>query len=345
MSVFVWIETFEGRALSSSWEALGAAKIIAEAKATDITALVFGENAQDIASAAGQYGAAKAIVCDEDVLREYRLESYAAMLSELVAKNRPGAVVAVASNRGRELLASAAVDTGSGLISDVIDLRLEDGRIVGRRPAFAGKVLMEMTANTSTTFVTIRRRAFPPPDTTNNAAPTLESAQAAAVADAIVTEIESFASEVGSVNLSDAAIIVSGGRGMANNPKAPPDGLSGDEVHIWKAKDGYENTLRPLADVLGAAIGASRAAVDAGYIAYDHQVGQTGKVVNPDLYIACGISGAIQHQAGMRGSKIIVAINKDSEAPIFKLARYGIVGDLYEVVPALTAALKQRLAN
>lgn len=345
MSVFVWIETFAGRAHSSSWEALGAATNIAEASASDITALVFGENAKSIASAAGQYGAAKAIVCDEDDLSEYRLESYAALLSELVAEHRPSAVVAVASNRGRELLASAAADTESGLISDVIDLRLEDGLIIGKRPAYAGKVLMEMRANTATTFVTIRGRAFAPAETTDGAALALEEASAVAVADAIATEIESFASEVGRVNLSDAAIIVSGGRGLANNPKSPPDGISGDAANIWKAKDGFDNTLRPLADLLGAAVGASRAAVDAGYIAYDHQVGQTGKVVNPDLYIACGISGAIQHQAGMRGSKIIVAINKDAEAPIFKLARYGIVGDLYLVVPALTAALRQSLAN
>lgn len=345
MSVFVWIETFAGRALSSNWEALGAAKIIAEARATDITALVFGENAGAIASAAGQHGVESAIVCEDEVLRDYHLESYAALLSELVAEHSPSAVVAVASNRGRELLASAAADTGSGLISEVIDLRVDDGQIIGLRPAYAGKVLMEMRANTPTTFVTIRGRAFPPAASGAGAAPALQSVKADGLADEIATAIESFASEVGRVNLSDAAIIVSGGRGMANNPKSAPAGVDGDAANIWKAKDGFENTLRPLADVLGAAIGASRAAVDAGYIAYDHQVGQTGKVVNPDLYIACGISGAIQHQAGMRGSKIIVAINKDAEAPIFKLAHYGIVGDLYEIAPALTAALRQVLAT
>lgn len=345
MSVFVWIETFAGRAVSSSWEALFAARIIAEAQATVVTALIFGENAKAIAAEAGQRSVDKAIVCEDEVLHDYRLESYAALMSDLVAKRGPSAVVAVASNRGRELLASAAVDSGSGLIADVIDLHFDDGKIIGKRPAYAGKVLMEMTANSATTYVTVRARAFPPAAHANSAAPALEIVNAVEVDEAVATEIESFAAETGKVNLGDAAIIVSGGRGMANNPKTAPDGLSGDDAAIWKARDGYENTLRPLADVLGAAIGASRAAVDAGYIVYDHQVGQTGKVVNPDLYIACGISGAIQHQAGMRGSKIIVAINKDPQAPIFKLARYGIVCDLYEFVPALTAALRQRLAN
>ena len=276
-------------------------------------------------------------------LHEYRLETYAALLSDLVAERSPTAVVAVATNRGRELLASAAADTNSGLISEVIDLRLEDGKFIGTRPAYAGKVLMELTSHTDTTFVTIRGRAFPAPATTEDPSAAIEEVAAIPVPDAIQTQVLDFASEAGQVNLTDAAIIVSGGRGMANNPAAPPAEISGDAATIWKAKDGYTHTLTPLAEVLGAAVGASRAAVDAGYIPYQHQVGQTGKVVNPDLYIACGISGAIQHQAGMRNSKVIVAINKDAEAPIFKLARYGIVGDLYEVVPALTAALRQRL--
>ena len=270
--------------------------------------------------------------------RHIRLSS-----SKLVADRNPVAVIAVASNRGRELLASAAADTESGLVSEVIDLRLDEGRIIGARPAYAGKVLMDMSSRTATTFVTIRGRAFPAPSPNSKLSSQVEEVVAEPVPTDIITHIEDFASEIGKVSLTDAAIIVSGGRGMANNPLASPDGISGEEANIWKAKQGFANTLSPLAEILGAAVGASRAAVDAGYIPYEHQVGQTGKVVNPDLYIACGISGAIQHQAGMRGSKIIVAINKDAEAPIFKLARYGIVGDLYEVVPALTAALKKKL--
>ena len=345
MSVFVWIETFQGGSVASSWEALGVASSLAAALQTDATAIVLGENAEAVAAEAGTYGAAKALICSDAELEDYRLETYAAILSKLVAEKRPAAVVAAASNRGRELLASAAVDTASGLISDVIDLRLEDGHIIGKRPAYAGKVLMEMTSHSPTTFVTLRGRAFPAPAPSTDSSIHVEEVATVAVSEAVRSNIEGFASEQSQVNLSDAAIIVSGGRGMANNPLAAPAELTGEEANIWKAKEGYANTLGPLAEVLGAAVGASRAAVDAGYIAYEHQVGQTGKVVNPDLYIACGISGAIQHQAGMRGSKIIVAINKDAEAPIFKLARYGIVGDLYEVAPALTKALRSRLAD
>lgn len=343
MSVFVWIETFAGAALSSNWEAAGAAQLIAGALNTDITAVVFGENSSAIAAQTGLFGAARAITCDSAELKDYRLESFAALLSALVAERRPEAVVSVATNRGRELLASAAADSESGLISDVTGLRVEAGVVTGTRPAYAGKVLMEMISHSPTTFITVRGRAFPAPSPDASAAASIESVSPAPVPAALVTQVDEIVAAIGNVNLADAAIIVSGGRGLANNPIAAPAGVSGEEANIWKAKAGFANTLRPLADVLGAAIGASRAAVDAGYIPYEHQVGQTGKVVTPDLYIACGISGAIQHQAGMRGSKIIVAINKDAQAPIFKLSRYGIVGDLYEVVPALTAALRAKL--
>ena len=154
-----------------------------------------------------------------------------------------------------------------------------------------------------------------------------------------------YAQSGGGVSLTDAGVIVSGGRGVASNPKlTPPAGMDEKQAEIWRAQQGFK-LVGDLAGVLGGAVGASRAAVDAGYVPYSHQVGQTGKVVSPDLYIACGISGAIQHLAGMRTSKMIVAINKDADAPIYKVARYGVVGDLHQILPLLTAAFKTKLGK
>ena len=345
MSVYVWIESYSGRANPSSWEAFAAATALAENLGSDVTALVFGENARAIATEAGRFGATNAYICKDEAVNEYRLEVYAQLMTDLVKQQQPAFVLAVASSRGRELLASSAVDTESGLIADATELRLDKGKIIATRPAYAGKVSMEMTSNSTTTYITVRGRAFQAPPKDANATVSFAEIQTPLTMKDITVAAETFTDSAEDVNLTEAAIIVSGGRGMANNPKEVPSDQDAVDPNVWKAKDGFENTLRPLAAVLGAAVGASRAAVDAGYIPYEHQVGQTGKVVNPDLYIACGISGAIQHQAGMRGSKIIVAINKDAEAPIFKLARYGIVGDLYDVVPALTAALQHKLGS
>lgn len=343
-AVYIWIETFDGKANLSGWEALAAGRPLADSLGVPLTALIFGENAATIAQEAGQFGADQAIVCEDATLKDFRLEAYAALLSQLVRQNSPKIVLAVGSSRGRELLAASAADTDSGLVSEVLEFSLEGESIKATRPAYAGKVLAEVTlSQTPTKFVLIRGRAFQPLEAKSGASIAVTSAAPALSEDQITTKIDSFAAEVGKVNLSDAAIIVSGGRGMANNPAEAPAGTA--DAAIWKAQHGFEHTIKPLAEALGAAVGASRAAVDAGFIPYDHQVGQTGKTVNPDLYIACGISGAIQHQAGMRSSKIIVAINKDGEAPIFKLARYGVVGDLYEFVPALTAELKKRLGK
>jgi electron transfer flavoprotein alpha subunit len=342
MSVFVFVESYDGKANNVSWEALGAAGKVASAFGTDITALVFGKNANAIAQEAGHYGAAKALVCEDATLEPFRLEPYAALLSKLVEEHKPEAVLAIATSRGRELLATSAADSNSGMLTEAVDLSADANTISVIRPAYAGKIMQTMTVSTPAKFVTLRGRSFLPniPDTSKSVAVT--TVEPALSEDQISTKVESFEAEVGKVNLNDAAIIISGGRGMANNPKAAP---SGENAEVWKAQEGFASIIQPLADTLGAAVGASRAAVDAGYIPYEHQVGQTGKTVNPDLYIAAGISGAIQHQAGMRNSKLIVAINKDAEAPIFKLARYGIVGDLYEVLPALNEELKKRLGK
>jgi len=340
-AIFVWIETFDGAARQTSWEALGAAKALAAGLNQPIVAVVMGKGASAVGAQAVAHGASKALVCDDATLEPFRLEPYAALLTSLVKEHAPSVVIAVATGAGRELLAASAADTDSAMLSDAIDLSVVDGKLNAVRPAYAGKILSDAAAE-GVTFVTVRGRAFQPATDTGATGDVVSVAPVLAEA-AITVKIESFESEVGSVNLTDAAIIVSGGRGIANNPKDAPGGA--DKADVWKAQDGFETLLKPLADVLGGAIGASRAAVDAGYISYAHQVGQTGKTVAPDLYIAAAISGAIQHQAGMRNSKVIVAINKDGEAPIFKLARYGIVGDIYKVVPAITAELKKRLGK
>jgi electron transfer flavoprotein alpha subunit len=342
-AVAVWIETYKGAASAASWEALAAGKMLADALGVPLTALVFGANAASVAQEAAGYGAQSAAVCDDATLNEFRLEPYAALLTKWVSEQHPRAVVAAASSRGRELLAASAADTDSPMLPDALSLTVADGTITVERAAYSGKVLSDMAASGAVVFVTVRSRAFKALAPNAGAAAAVVTLIPALTEDQIATRIESFAEEVGTVNLSDAAIIVSGGRGMANNPKEAPAGTA--DAAVWKAQDGFEHVLKPLAEALSAAVGASRAAVDAGYIAYAHQVGQTGKTVAPDLYIACGISGAIQHQAGMRTSRVIVAINKDADAPIFKLARFGLVGDLYQIIPAITAEAKKRLGK
>ncbi|MCK6578505.1 MAG: electron transfer flavoprotein subunit alpha/FixB family protein [Anaerolineae bacterium] len=344
-AVIAWVEAFNGKAIPATWEALAAARMLADTFGVSVAALIIGEGGEALAAETGQYGADEVLLCADSSLNNYRLEAYAGVLTALVQSRQPRAVVAAATSRGRELLAASAADTDSPMLGDVLSLSVSaDGWISADRAGYAGKVLSEtVVVGGETQFVTVRSRAFKALDPKGGAAPQVSSVALALGEDQIVSKVERFETEAGTVNLTDAAVIVSGGRGMANNPKdAPAD--AGDAA-VWKARDGFANVLQPLADSLGAAVGASRAAVDAGYIPYAHQVGQTGKVVAPDLYIAAGISGAIQHQAGMRTSKIIVAINKDKEAPIFKMARFGLVGDLYQIIPALTAEVKKRLGK
>jgi electron transfer flavoprotein alpha subunit len=291
-----------------------------------LTALVFGQGVDEAVQQAFHNGADRVIKADDTTLTDFRLEAYVALLDKLVADDQPQVVISGASTRGRELLAAAAADANAGLLSDVTDLKSEGESLQGTRPVYAGKVLSTATTvATGTQFVTIRSRAFPAPTPDTSKSGEVVSVPAVLSEDQISTKIESFEETKGTVNLTDARIIVSGGRGVGG-----PEGFA---------------PIRELADVLGGAVGASRATVDAGWIPYAHQVGQTGKTVSPDLYIAVGISGAIQHQAGMRTAKVIVAINKDPDAPIFKLARYGIVGDLFKVLPALSQAFRTKLGK
>lgn len=342
--IFVYVDSFKGKALPASWEAVGAAKKLAGEMGATVAALVFGPSAEAIGQTAIHYGADEALVADEASLADYRAEVYASLLSKLGKEQQPEAILFTTSTRGRELAAMTAVDLDAGVLPDVIAISNDGGKLLATRPIYAGKLLAKVVCNSKPQILTLRVRAFSKPTEDTSRTGTLTKVAAADAESSAKTKVVDYATVEGRVSLGDAGIIVSGGRGTSNNPNLTPPAEITDakQQEIWRAQQGFK-MIGELAEVLGAAVGASRAAVDAGYVPYAHQVGQTGKVVSPDLYIALGISGAIQHLAGMRTSKVIVAVNKDPDAPIFKLARFGIVGDLYEIVPALTKAFKERL--
>ncbi|MFH2103489.1 MAG: electron transfer flavoprotein subunit alpha/FixB family protein [Chloroflexota bacterium] len=337
MKTWVYIDHFKGEALPASWEAIGVGKTFGS-----VTALVFGTGVDVLAKAAFEYGADEVLLADDPGLSDYRAEAFASTLSALATDGTPDLILLPTTTRGREIAAMVAVDLKTGVLVDVIALELEGDRVVATRPIYGGKLLEKTTCSAKPQIVTLRGRAFPRPAQQAGKTGTLTKAAAKAEAS---TTVDGYSEAAGGVSLTDAGVIVSGGRGVSNNPTlSPPAGLDEKAAEVWRAQQGF-TLVGDLATVLGAALGASRAAVDAGYIPYVHQVGQTGKVVSPDLYIACGISGAIQHLAGMRSSKVIVAINKDPDAPIFKIARYGVVADLFQVVPALTESFKKRLGK
>jgi electron transfer flavoprotein alpha subunit len=343
--IWVYIDQFKGQPLATSWEGLGAAKTLAGQLGGGVTALIFGKGVEPIASQAFQYGADEVLLADDSSLEDYRSEPYTALLAKLASESAPEVILFPTTTRGRELSAMAAIDLNTGVLPDVIGLEVVDGSLLATRPIYAGKLMCKVKCLTKPQLVTLRGRAFAKLPLDASRTGTLTKVSPVMGEADIPTKVEAYAAGEAGVSLTDASVIVSGGRGVSNNPKlTPPAGMDEKQAEIWKAQQGFK-LVEELAQVLHAAVGASRAAVDAGYIPYAHQVGQTGKVVSPDMYIACGISGAIQHQAGMRTSKVIVAINRDPEAPIFKLARYGVVGDLYAILPALSEAFRKRLGK
>jgi electron transfer flavoprotein alpha subunit len=338
MKTFVYIDHFKGGDIQlASWEALGLAKSLGTA-----SAVVFGSSVDAVTKAAFEYGADEVFVAEDTALTDYRAEPYASTLSALASAQTPDLILFPTTARTRELAAMIGVDLNTGVLTDVTALEVSGSDIVVTRPIYEGKIIEKAICSSKPVIATIRTRAFPKPE-----ADTVKSGTATKVevkAEALTT-VEGYSASESAVNLGDAGVIVSGGRGTSNNPALqPPAGLDEQQAEIWRAHQGFA-LITELANVLGGAVGASRAAVDGGYIPYSHQVGQTGKVVTPDLYIACGISGAIQHLVGMRNAKVIVAINKDADAPIFKAARYGVVGDLFQIVPALTEAFKKKLGK
>ncbi len=323
--IFVWVEQFKGQPAAASWEAIGAARRLADERGGSVTACVFGgEGVAALAQDAISYGADTVLLAEDATLADFRVEPQAALLAKAVREAGPAVVLIGATFRGRELGPALAVELNTGCIADCTALEFEDGQLVATRPIYAGKLLSKcVIPERRPQIFTTRVRAFPKPEPDPARSGEVTRVEPVMAEGDIPSTVTGFLATEGGVSLADAGIIVSGGRGVGG-------------------PEGFE-PVRELAQVLGGALGASRAAVDAGWIPYEHQVGQTGKTVSPDLYIAAGISGAIQHQAGMRTSQVIVAINKDPEAPIFKLAHYGIVGDLFKVVPALTAAFKEKL--
>jgi electron transfer flavoprotein alpha subunit len=338
--IFVYIDHFQGEALPASWEVIGAARALADEGSGEVTAVLIGDDVGALAEQAIQHGADKALKIEAAALAEFRPEPFSSLVSKLAAD--ANILLMPTSGRTRELAAMVGIDLETGVIPDVIEMELADGTVMATRPIYAGKLLSKVTIpEHRPQILTLRSRAFPKPEPDQGRSGDVETVELEMEEPG--TEVVGYGETEAGVSLSDAAVIISGGRGTANNPDLEPPADISDEKdqEIWRAQQGFE-LIGNLADVLGAAVGASRAAVDAGYIPYAHQVGQTGKVVSPDLYIAVGISGAIQHLAGMRTAKTIVAINKDPDAPIFKLSRFGVVGDLFDVLPPLIDALKNQ---
>jgi electron transfer flavoprotein alpha subunit len=324
MNIIAFAEQRDGKFKKFAFETVQAARKAADALGGKMTAVVIGKNVSSIAAGLGAYGAARVIAVEDDRLEHYSTTAYSKAFSDVATKESAGVIFFPASQMGKDLAPRVSARLGAALAPDCTAIRTDGGDIVATRPVYAGKALAEVKVTTPVKMFSLRPNVF--------TATATDGAQAAV--ETVTPELTDadFSAKVTSVKVSEgrpdvteAGIVVSGGRGL-------------------KAPENFK-LIEELADVLGAAVGASRAVVDAGWRPHDEQVGQTGKTVSPSLYIACAISGAVQHLAGMSSSKYIVAVNKDKDAPIFQVADYGIVGDVFDVLPALTGELKKTLGK
>ena len=327
--LWVFVETSEdGAAKNVGIELLTPGRLLADKQGGALAAVVIGCGADKAVETASAHGADKVIVVDGPEYRHYTTDAYAAALCALVEKYGPTSMLIGATNNGRDLGPRVSCRLHTGLTADCtgLDIDEESGNVAWTRPAFGGNLMATILCPDHRPQIgTVRPGVFKKGEAAQGRAEVIRE-DIHVPGDKIRTQVIELIREMGgeNVDLEGAEIIVSGGRGVGG-----PEGFA---------------PIRALAKELGATVGASRAAVDAGWIAHAHQVGQTGKTVGPKLYIACGISGAIQHLAGMSGSDVVVAINKDPDAPIFDVADYGVVGNLFEVLPVLTEEIKKARA-
>jgi electron transfer flavoprotein alpha subunit len=305
-----------------SRQLLNKGRELAGAAGGPLAAVVLGSGVGALSERAFAYGADIAYLVEDPALAKYTTDGFVGVAAELAKQYQPALIVTGASFQMRDFSAALAAELGVGLAADAINVTIEGDQISAVRPSHGGNVINTLNLGSARpAVISVRKGSFP--EAQEQAGRSGEVVRQAMPAVEIRTKVTNVAPKQGAVNLADAAIIVSGGRGLGSS-------------------ENYFKLIPPLAEALGGAYGASRAIVDAGWIPYEHQVGQTGKTVSPKLYLAVGISGAIQHLAGMRGSRTIVAINKDAEAPIFGVASYGIVGDANEIVPLMTEEFKRR---
>lgn len=319
MDILVFAEQREGKLKKTAYEVVSVGCSIADESNGKLTAVIVGYNIKNISKELGKFGASNILVADDEHLDKFVHSAYSRVVSSIIKNQNPDVVLFPFSSMGKDLMPSVAARLGVSAASDCTKVEISDGEIICHRPVYSGKAVAKVSFSNKPAVISLRPNTFS--ITEKPVSPNITEVEIELSPNDFLTIIKEIVSaESKRPDLTEADIIVAGGRGIGGSEKF--------------------SILEELADLLGAAVGASRSAVDAGWRPQKDQVGQTGKTVSPDLYIACGISGAIQHIAGISSAKYIVAINNDTEAPIFKVADYGIVGDLFEVVPAIIGELK-----
>jgi electron transfer flavoprotein alpha subunit len=324
--IAVFLEARDGKIKKSSLETLSEAGRLADKLGVETAGVLVGSAVADLAPEASALGADKIYVIENKSLAAYSSQAYALALAGFAAAEKPAALFFAATAMGKDLAPRVAARLGVGLASDCIKVAVKGDRFEYTRPIYAGKAFLSVSLTSTPQLATLRPNTFPLAEPGPRAGEVIKQDIPIPEGAARGRVVEILREESGEIDVTEADVVVSGGRGL----KGPENfGLLHDLAAVFPR----------------AAVGASRSAVDSGWIGHQHQVGQTGKTVSPNLYVAVGISGAIQHLAGMSSSKVIVAVNKDPEAPIFKVADFGIVGDLFEVLPKLREELKKALAD